>query len=182
MFRPDAGEAVCASLDLDVTAGTAERAAPDYRPPIAATNQPAKKETVMTTLRKTLAIALTAATLGFGAIAAPPSASAHGYGHFHRDFGRVGHRFGWGHHFGWGHNHRFGWGVGHRCFYHWGCHRGGEHRWGYHWRGYRRIGEAAVGAVEAPRAIEAPRVVVAPSCPAGTHLGYLGKYCWPNRR
>lgn len=137
----------------------------------------------MTTLRNTLAIALTAATLSLGAIATSPSASAHGFfhggGHFHRNFGRVGH--------GWGH-HRFGngWGGGHRCIWHsdcrrggqnrWGYHWGGEHRWGYHWGGYRRVTEVGVGVVEAPRVVETPR------CPEGTHLGYRGKYCWPNRQ
>jgi len=124
----------------------------------------------MNTLRKTLTIALTAATLALGAIATAPDASAHGFFHgghgghgggFHRDFGRVGHRFGWEH-------HRFGWEHGHRWGYHWCHHYGCEHRWGYHWGGYRRVAE--VGVVEAP------------VCPLGTHLGYMGKHCWPNRR
>ncbi len=58
----------------------------------------------------------------------------------------------------------------------WGYHWGGEHRWGYHWGGYRRVTEVGAGVVEAPRVVETPR------CPEGTHLGYRGKYCWPNRQ
>jgi hypothetical protein len=111
----------------------------------------------MNTLRKTLTIALTVATLGLGAISTAPDASAHGHhghpGHHHHPghhfghhgghgFGRVGHRFGWAH-------RRHGRGFG--------------HHWGYHWGGYRRSSDEAV-------------------CPAGEHLGYLGKHCWPNRR
>ena len=137
----------------------------------------------MTTLRNTLAIALTALTLSVGAIETSSDASAHGYfhggGRFHHEFGRMGHRFGWDHHRfggwdrGWG-RHRYGWGRG--CIFHWGCRGGGEHRWGY-WGGYRRVAEVGVGVAVA----EAP-VVVTPRCPEGTHLGYRGKYCWPNRR
>jgi len=39
--------------------------------------------------------------------------------------------------------------------------------WGYryHFEGYRHVGVAS-----------APRV-----CQPGFHLGYLGKFCWPNR-
>jgi hypothetical protein len=129
----------------------------------------------MNILRKTLAIALTAATLGLGAIETTTSASAHGFFHgghgggFHHGFGRVGHRFGWDHH-RFGREHRFGWGYGHRWGYHWCRHYGCEHRWGYHWGGYRRV---EVAVAEAP---------ISPICPEGTHLGYNGKYCWPNRR
>lgn len=123
----------------------------------------------MTNLRNTLAIALTAATLGLGALAASP-ASAHVFyggqfhgGGFHRDFGRMGHRdFDWGHRrFGWGYGHCWGFGL---C-YGWGR----EHRWGYSWGGYRRFID--VGVAEGP-----------PVCPPGTRLGYLGKHCWPIHR
>ena len=133
----------------------------------------------MNALRKTLTIALTVATLGLGALSTAPDASAHGFFHgghgghgggFHHGFGRVGHRFGWEHHrFGWGRG--YGWGHEHRWGYHWCFHHGCEHRWGYHWGGYRRVAE--IGVIESGP--------VAPECPAGTHLGRLGKYCWPNR-
>jgi hypothetical protein len=125
----------------------------------------------MTTLRNTLAIAFTAATISLGAIAASSPASAFGfrhgggfhghYGHFHGHFG--GHRFGFrygGHRWG---GHRWG---GHRFGYRWG----GGHRWGYHWSGYRRnivIGGGGGGGSR--------------SCPYGSHLGYAGRFCWPNR-
>jgi len=116
----------------------------------------------MKTLRITLAIAVAAAMLGIGAISASSPASARGFHHgggFHRGHGHFGHRhFG---HRGFGHRH-FGWGRGFG-------HRWGGHRWGYRWGGYRHFGGISYG-VGAPRA-----------CPVGTHLGYNGKYCWPNR-
>ena len=135
----------------------------------------------MTKLRKTFAALLTVATLGAGVLETS-SAEAHiwrGGGGFHHGFGRVGH---WGGHFGeghrWGYGYGHGWGYGH----HW-CFRGGwcrpgthpgpgfGHRWAYSWGGYRP--SVAVGVV--------PVAAITPACPAGTHLGYRGKYCWPNR-
>ena len=98
------------------------------------------------------------------------AAGGHGGG-FHHGFGLVGHHFGWEHHrFGWGRG--YGWGHEHRSGYHWCFHHGCEHRWGYHWGGYRRVAEIGVGE----------SVPIKPECPEGTHLGYMGKYCWPNRR
>ncbi len=113
----------------------------------------------MKTLRITLAIAMTAAMLGIGTIAAVSPASARGFhhgggfhGHGHFGHGHFGHRH-FGHrHFGWGH------GFGHRW---------GGHRWGYRWGGYRHFGGFSYG--------------VSRVCPIGSHLGYNGKYCWPNR-
>jgi hypothetical protein len=137
---------------------------------------PAKQETNMTTLRKTLAIAITAATLGFGAIATSSEASARGFGHgggFHGHFGHFGHSHFGGHRFGFRYGgHRFGhrWGGGHRWGYRWG----GGHRWGYHWSGYRRF--AGGGFSGGGSMGGAPN-----SCPYGTHLGYAGRFCWPNR-
>ena len=62
-------------------------------------------------------------------------------------------------------------------FHHWGCcHAGWGHHWGYGWRhwGYHGFGYSS--------AVVVTPVVVAPaSCPPGTHLGSLGKHCWPNR-
>ena len=118
---------------------------------------PAKQETKMKTLRNTLAIAVTAAMLGIGAISASSPASARGFHHgggFHRGHSHFGHP-----HFG---HHHFGRGRGFG-------HRWGGHRWGYRWGSYRHFGGISYG-VGAPRA-----------CPVGTHLGYNGKYCWPNR-
>lgn len=111
----------------------------------------------MKTLRITLMIAVAAAMLGIGAVSVSSPASARGFHHgggFHRGHGHFGHR-----HFGhrrFGHRH-FGWG------------RGFGHRWGGHRWGYRHFGGVSYG-VGAPRA-----------CPVGTHLGYRGKHCWPNR-
>ena len=133
----------------------------------------------MTKIRNTFAALLTLATLGAGALQTS-SAEAHVWGRgggFHPGFGRVGH---WGGHFGYG--HRWGFGYGHGWGHHW-CFHGGfcgprpivgtryNHRWAYSWGGYRPA--VAVGEVSV-----AP---VARVCPAGTHLGYLGKHCWPNR-
>jgi hypothetical protein len=124
----------------------------------------------MKSLRTTFAIAIAVAMLGIGAISASSPASARGFHHgggFHHSHGHFGHR-----HFGhrqFGRGHRFGHHWGHRWGYGWGYGWGGGHRWGYRWGGYRRIG-GVYGVGEAPRA-----------CPMGTHLGYAGRYCWPNR-
>ena len=149
----------------------------------------------MINLRNTLAIALTTATLGLGALAATPAAAHEFHGGFHGGhghfghFGHFGHRYGWGHgHFGhrWGYGHRWGfehrWGYGGRCIYHWGfgCHRGYEHRWGYRWGGYRHVVEYRV--VAPPVVVEqAPAVAISPVCPPGTHFGHEGNVCFPNR-
>lgn len=101
---------------------------------------------------------LVAAGMTLAVASTAPEASAHG---FHRHFG--GH---WGHHGGhhWGHRwgHHWGWGRHWRYHYH--------YRYGYRWHhrfGYRSWGYAVASG---------PRV-----CPAGTHLGYLGRFCHPNR-
>ena len=118
----------------------------------------------MITIRKNLAIALTAAALTLGALTATSPASAHGFGG-----GRGGHGIGGGHGVGGGfgrggHGHfGYGWGRGH-----YGYRWGGYHRFGYGFAGYRRFAHVDVVAT--------PRV-----CPEGTHLGFRGKYCWPNR-
>jgi hypothetical protein len=134
-----------------------------------------------------------------------------GHSHFggHRfGFRYGGHR--WGHRWGFGHRvghryggFRFGFRYGgyrgvHRpgrifgnCGFVYPCHRPiwghryggyrwGGYRWGgYRWGGYRRpvvmgggvnIGGGVIGG-------GAPR-----TCPPGTHLGYMGRFCWPDRR
>ena len=111
----------------------------------------------MINIRKNSAIAFAAAALTLGVLTATAPASAHGFhgGGVHRiggGFGRGGHG-----HFG------FGWVRGH-----YGYRWGGYHRFGYRFGGYR--GFAHVAEVATPRV-----------CPDGTHLGYRGKYCWPNR-
>ena len=103
---------------------------------------------------------LAAAAVTFAVASVAPDASARGFhgGGFH------------GHHWG-GHFHRWGFRshFGHRySFYrHW--HYG--HRWHYRWHyryahfGYRSYRVAYDTA----------------ACPPGYHLGYLGRYCHPNR-
>lgn len=125
----------------------------------------------MKTLRNTLAIALTAATLGLGMIATTTEASAfegNRYPHIHR-FG--GHH--WNNHFRfharW--NFRF---HEHYRFAHYRFHCGRFEFCRPHY-GYGRIhyGTAVNVGVAAPATT---------NCAPGTHLGYEGKYCWPNRQ
>ena len=110
---------------------------------------------------------LAAACITLTVASAAPDASARGFhGGFHGGFHRGFHRG----HSHWGHSH-----WGHR-FHRWGFrshvgYRYGFHRWGYRHYGYRvgyRPYRVAVNV--APRA-----------CPAGFHLGYLGRFCHPNR-
>jgi len=108
----------------------------------------------MTNLKKFLSIVAVVSALGASALATAPS-SAHGFEHFH-GFHHFHH---WHHHW---HSH---WGFHWRS--HWRFHPIHRHVWGYryHFEGYRHVGVAS-----------APRV-----CQPGFHLGYLGKFCWPNR-
>ncbi len=123
----------------------------------------------MKTFQNTLAIALTTITIGLGVLSTSGTASAFEPGrHFHH---RIGHCFNFCRHPGSHWHPRIGWHYHHR----WGIHVGfrWEHRWGHRWTGYRHV--VHVG----PRIHGIP--VVAGVCPPGTHLGYEGKFCWPNR-
>lgn len=116
----------------------------------------------MTNLRKLLNTALVLGTLGLGALSTTPS-MAHRFEHFHRF-----------HHWHWHSHWHFRGGA------HWHWHDRGHYGWHAHW-GYRfhwRHGYHGVYHFGGYR----PVYVTAPlACPAGTHAGYLGKHCWPNR-
>jgi hypothetical protein len=100
-----------------------------------------------------LNLALAAAALTLTLASTAPDASARGFhgGFHHSHWGHRFHQWGFRSHFGYRHFH-YG--------YRWG------HRWGYRY-GYRSYG---VNVAAAPRV-----------CPPGTHLGYLGRFCHPNR-
>ena len=114
----------------------------------------------MINLRKILNITTVAAALGLVVLVSAPS-SALAFEHFRHFHSWHSH---WLSHWHW-HSH---W----RSHFHYAWHSHWEHRfhwrrgyhWAYHFGGYR------------PVVVEAPRV-----CPPGTHLGHLGKFCWPNR-
>jgi hypothetical protein len=117
----------------------------------------------MINLRNTLAIALTTAALGLGALSMSTPAEAHSVhemGGHGREMGFNGDR-GFGHH-----NHCDVWGAS--------CNRGGGgHGWGYGWGhryGYFGYGYSPVVVEEAP------------ICPPGTHPSYRHDLCVPNDR
>lgn len=131
----------------------------------------------MTMIQKTFAIALTAATVGLtmGEMTTTADASIvrHGpsighshVGHFNhfRFHARIGFRF--HSHYSW--HYRF----------HYRYARWHSHCWAHRWcaPGYRIHYSYVRPVVQT-----AAPAVAGPVCPAGTHLGYAGKYCWPNR-
>jgi len=126
----------------------------------------------MINLRNTLAIALTTAALGLGAVSMPGAAEAHGIhemGGHGREMGFNGDR-GFGHH-----NHCDVWGAS--------CNRGGGHGWGYGWGrryGYYGYGYPRYG-IYSPVVVEAAPVEM-PICPPGTHPSYRHDSCVPNYR
>ena len=124
----------------------------------------------MSTLSKSLAIAVTAVTIGLGMAATTTSASAfaphHGMEFRHARFHHWGGH--WGRHF---HSH---WHVR----YHWHYRYAHSHCWSHRWCG-PRIGYHFHHVHDRVRVVETGTVL--PRCPPGMHLGYEGKYCWPNR-
>ena len=119
----------------------------------------------MNKLRNFIAAAAATITLSVAALT-PASAHFHGghggFGHFHSHF-RFHERSRMGSHAHWRHGWRHRWCFRGRC--------GRRFGWGSRYHFHYRVasGESAVAA---PRGVGPP---------AGFHLGYLGKHCWPNR-